>query len=683
VTTLDDAVRELARNAGIANDWTDAAGRPQRVSIEALRNVLRALGFPAATEADVAQSRERLRELTGKARNFFTATAGKTVPLSGINGTTGELVLESGTTIPIKLRQSRGTTVMPPVSEPGYHRLRVADREITLAIAPPRCITVEDIAPKEKLFGLGVQLYALRRPGDWGIGNTAALRDFTASAAREGAEAIALSPMHSMFAADPSHYGPYSPSSRLFLNPLYADPATVFGEQRVAGTASSADNDSGELIDWPNAARAKYALLRRLFDDFEANELQQTANALASDFQAFMRDGGERLREHALFEALHRHWFHHDEPKWSWSDWPAEWRSPNAPAAAAFAIQEPREIHYHMFLQWLAARSFAAVQQTARDAGMRIGLISDLAVGMSAGGSHAWSRQQDLLLGLSIGAPPDLLAARGQDWGLTGFSPQALVASGFEPFLATLRSALRNAGGVRIDHAMGLARLWLVPQGGSPADGAYLAYPIDDMLRLIALESHRHRAIVIGEDLGTVEPEFRRRLSAAGIAGMDVLWFTRKGQTFLAPEKWRRDAVAMTTTHDLPTVAGWWQGADITTRSAIGLAPDEPTERKQRAKDRAALWRAFRKAGVGTKDAPVPDNTEPAVDAAVAFTAQSPAPLALIPIEDVLGLADQPNVPGTVDEHPNWRRRLAQPASEVLNSPEAKHRLKSLRERAQ
>jgi 4-alpha-glucanotransferase len=679
---VDDAVRELARDAGIANDWTDAAGQPQRVAIDTLRGVLGALGFPCASEAEIAESRARLRELKGGAPTFITATTGKTIPLPDVGAKgAAELILEVGTKTSVRLRQSRGATVIPPISEPGYHRLHVAGRDITLAVAPPRCVTLEDIAPGERLYGLGLQLYALRRPNDGGIGDAGALRDFVTSAAAEGADAIALSPTHSLFAADPAHYGPYSPSSRLFLNPLFADPTIVFGDARVAAGNSEADQQSSELIDWPKAGAAKYAMLRKLFGDFATRELQQPGDPLTADFQAFVREGGERLREHALFEALHRHWFGKTEPKWNWSDWPAEWRSPAAPAVAEFASAEAREIQFHMFLQWLAARSFAAVQQTAQEAGMRIGLMSDLAVGMSPGGSHAWSRQQDLLLGLSIGAPPDLLATRGQDWGLTAFSPQGLIASHFEPFLATLRAALRHAGGVRIDHAMGLARLWLLPRGASPAEGAYLAYPIDDMLRLIALESHRHRAIVIGEDLGTVEPEFRKRLSATGIAGMDVLWFTRKENSFLPPEKWRRDAVAMTTTHDLPTVAGWWQGRDIEARKSIGLVP-EPTERKQRAKDRAALWRAFRKARVVGEDAPFPDDAEPAVDAAIAFTAQSPSPLALIPIEDILGLPEQPNLPGTIDEHPNWRRRLDQPASEILNAPQAKRRLKTLRERA-
>ena len=652
---MDDAVRQLAREAGIATDWVDAADRPQRVAIGSLRSILVALGYPCATRNDITESRVRLRELSKDARTFYTTTAGE----------------------PISLSIGRNRAALPPIREPGYHHLHVGDRDITLAVAPPRCVTFGSIAPGKKLYGVAAQLYSLRNAGE-GIGNTTALRDLVASVAREGADAIALSPTHSLFAADPAHYGPYSPSSRLFLNPLYADPATVFGRERIVPLQHETRIEHGTLIDWAGSARSQYALLRRLFDGFVAAELERKT-ALASDFENFVREGGDRLHEHALFEALHQYWFGADEPAWSWNDWPADWRTPDAPAIREFASREARAIQFHIFAQWIAARSFASVQQSAREAGMRIGLISDLAVGMSPGGSHAWSRQQDLLPGLSIGAPPDLFNPHGQDWGLTGFSPQALIARGFEPFLATLRVALRHAGGVRIDHVMGLSRLWLVPQGASPADGAYLSYPLDDMLRLITLESHRHRAVVIGEDLGTVQPEFRARLARAGIAGMDVLWFQRDGDAFMPPAEWRRDAVAMTTTHDLPTVAGWWKGADIMTRSAIGLA-DEKAETKQRAQDRAALWSAFQDAGAADGDPP--DDAAPAVDAAIAFTAQSPAALALIPLEDVLGVVEQPNLPGTIDEHPNWRRRLAQPASELLLAPEVRRRLKTLRERA-
>lgn len=678
---MDDTVRELASEAGIANEWIDATETPRRASIESLRAILTALDLPCVTETNIAESRARLRATGAGARSFLTAMAGCAIPLPGLcAGAVAELFLEGGERQAIRLRAQGSVTVMPPIETPGYHRLRVADRELMLAVAPLRCITLADIAPRERLWGLGLQLYGLRDEHDNGIGGAAALRALVASAAREGADAIGLSPTHSLFAADSAHYGPYSPSNRLFLNPLYADPAVVFGQARIEGLIGESPKvPPTDLIDWPKAAAAKYALLRRLWDDFAANELGG-ANGLARDFLAFVHEGSERLREHALFEVLHRYWLAQPEPKWSWRHWPVEWRGPAAPAAANFAAANPREIQFHLFLQWLATRSFAAVQQDARRQGMRIGLISDIAVGMNPGGSHAWSRPQDLLLGLSVGAPPDLLSARGQDWGLTAFSPQSLVATGFEPFIATLRAAMCAAGGVRIDHVMGLTRLWLVPSGTPPMDGAYLTYPLDDLLRLIALESHRHRAIIIGEDLGTVQPEFRKRMAAAGIAGMDVLWFQRDGRKFSPPSKWRRDAVAMTSTHDLPTVAGWWSGADIKTRAKLGLT-NERRESKRRARDRKTLWDAFRDTHVTEKDAPSVDHPDAAVDAAIAFTAQAPTQLALIPIEDVLGLADQPNLPGTIDEHPNWRRRLDRPAAELLDPPQVRARLRTLRAR--
>jgi len=686
----DAAVREVSRLAGVANDWVDANGKPQRVAIGSLRAILAALGFPCATDDDCMASRARL---TGANRSLsmpplVTATVGEPIRLSSGDAArqcNSTIVYEDGDRADITLQAADDKIVVPSIDRPGYHRLRFGDHELTLAVAPRRCVTVNDIAPNERLWGLAVQLYGLRRAGDGGIGDTTALQALAKSAARYGADAIALSPTHSLFAADPSRYGPYSPSSRLFLNPLFADPADAFGAQRVAAAMAATEDrgqaDHSALIDWPAAARGKYALLGRLFADFVMHDLEQTApTALAAAFNAFVRDGGDRLREHALFEAAHQKWFG-VEKVWNWSDWPPDWRDPASQIVTQYASTESRAVAYQVFLQWIADRSFAAAQAGARRDGMRIGMIADLAIGMDRGGSHAWARQKDLLLGLSIGAPPDLLGPRGQDWGLTGFSPQALVANGYEPFLATLRAAMRHAGGVRIDHVMGLTRLWLIPHGAAPTDGAYLSYPIDDLLRLIALESHRHGAVVIGEDLGTVPGDFRGRMSEAGIAGMDVLWFTRDKRRFLPPAAWRPDAVAMTSTHDLPTVAGWWKGADIDTREALGLTPDATTQRKQRGDERALLWRSFKRAAVAKGNPPTPDQPDAAVDSAVRFVAQSASHLALIPIEDVLGLTEQPNLPGTIDEHPNWRRRLDAPASTVLDTPAARPRLEALRER--
>jgi 4-alpha-glucanotransferase len=288
------------------------------------------------------------------------------------------------------------------------------------------------------------------------------------------------------------------------------------------------------------------------------------------------------------------------------------------------------------------------------------------------------------VVGLNVGAPPDLFNPLGQDWGLTAFSPRALVATGFAPFIATLRAALRNGGGVRIDHAMGLWRLWLVPEGAPPTEGAYLTYPLDDLVRLITLESSRHRAIVIGEDLGTVPVGFREILADAGIAGMRVLWFERDGEDFRAPRTWALHAVAMTSTHDLPTVAGWWRGADIEARAALGmLGPggDAKAEKRRRARDRKLLWAAFRHAGVAA-DERVPDDDAGAVDAAVRFIAATPAELALVPLEDMLGLPDQPNLPGTVDAYPNWRRRYPGDARSTFDAPQVQKRARSLQRRS-
>jgi 4-alpha-glucanotransferase len=668
----DDDVRELARSAGLAETWTDAVGIPQQVAIDSLRRILDALGLPTATSGDIEVSRQRLGP-PSSLPPLVTMTAGGRLMLPARAGgaARGQLTYEDGGVATLRFSRRGDKLVGAALERVGYHRLDFGGRQMTVAVAPSRCLTIEDRAAGKHMWGVAAQIYGLRRPRDGGIGDATAVRQLAEGAARHGVDAIALSPVHSLFAADPGRYGPYSPSSRLFFNPLFADPEIVFGPERVAQHRLAVQAwEEAPLVDWRPAAEAKLALMRRLFDDFERQDVA-TGTELARAFDAFVREGGDLLQGHALFEALHAKWLVSKPALGFWRDWPPAFRHgltrPDDPEMAAFVAAEGATIRFHQFLQWLAARSFEAAQKAAVGAGMKIGLISDLAIGMDRAGSHAWSRQSDLLLGLNIGAPPDEFNRAGQDWGLTGFSPQALVATGFDPFLSTVRAAMRYAGGVRIDHIMGLQRLWLVPDGASPAEGAYLDYPLDDFLRLLALESHRHGAVVIGEDLGTVPRGFRRRLAQAGIAGMDVMWFERNRGSFRAPKRWRRDAVSMTTTHDLPTVAGWWRGNDIEVRSALGMSTVE--EAAERQSDRRRLWQAFTAAGTAHGPAPSPDDPAPAVDAALGFVASSPAPLMLAPLEDLLGVADQPNLPGTIDEHPNWRRRLEPPAAKLFDDP--------------
>ncbi len=685
-----DQIRNLARAAGIAVEWVNAAKKPQQVPDSNLVRVLGALGFPCETASQLAESRARIAALHHSRSahpSFVTADAGRLISIASDKAASiGALELENGKTRDIRVERVANGFSLSGIVEPGFHRLHIADRLITIAVAPQRCVTAADLAGRSRSWGVAVQLYGLRESGDLGIGNASGLIAFVEGAARAGADAVALSPTHAMFSADPGRYGPYSPSSRLFLNPLNADPTIVFGQECVSAVAQTlglAERaralEAQPLIDWGSSTAAKLALFRGLFDDFWED---LNASELRNAFAQFRTRGGPLLEKHACFEAIQAWQLQQDRNRWDWRNWPKPWKEPESEEVRRFSQDNRREVAFHVFLQWLADASLSAAQTQARTAGMGIGLIADLAVGMDAGGSHAWSQQADILVGLNIGAPPDLFNSEGQNWGLTTFSPWSLPDVHFGPFLATLRAAMRHTGGIRIDHAMGLTRLWLVPEGASPADGAYLNYPCADLLRLIRLESHRHGAAVVAEDLGTVPEGFQDLLAAAGIDGMRVLWFERDDDgAFRHPSEWSAGAAAMTSTHDLPTVAGWWRGTDIETRhhlvaaSRSGSASDD--EKKQRAKDRCLMWDALRSVDVAEGPASAASD-EGVVDASIRFVAQTASEFALIPLEDMLGLSDQPNLPGTITEHPNWRRRYPGEASSIWDRPEVARRARFL-----
>lgn len=686
----DEAVRELARRAGIAVQWTDYADRRRCVPLDTIRRILSALGLPCETAGDLSHSRNILDNAHAPA--LITANVGEPIDLPvKITGDPlrATLIGEDGSTIELAVRRTVSGARISGIQTVGYHTVEIGQTRLALAVAPARCVTVEDITPGQCLAGLAAQTYGLRSAGDCGIGDMAGVIALATAAAVLKVDALALSPAHALFTAEASHFSPYSPSNRLFYNPLLADPGSVFGTERTAraritaGVGETArESEASSLIDWPTASRAKLSVLRCLFDDFNATDFAaDPATDLAADFARFRAAAGAALQQHAVFEALHAARLHADHDAWNWRTWPAHWRDCGSAAVQSFAEKNQSEVLFHTFLQWIADRSFAAAQASAKQAGMRIGLISDLAVGTNSGGSQAWMNQASILGGLEIGAPPDLFNANGQNWGLTTFSPRALSEEGYAPFIATLRASMRHAGGVRIDHAMGFMRLWVTPVGAEPRDGAYLAYPLDDLLRLTALESHRHHAIVIGEDLGTVPTGFRDRLARTGIYGMSVLWFERDGDRFTGPLRWPVDAVAMTSTHDLPPVAGWWRGSDIDVRAKCGWIRNAESERAARRKDRAALWTAFTSVNGNNRSLPDADETPRVVDAAVKFIAATPSRLAVLPLEDALGLEAQPNLPGTIDEYPNWRRRYDHDADTMLDAPDVRRRVETLAKR--
>ncbi|WP_285421276.1 4-alpha-glucanotransferase [Pseudomonas sp. efr-133-TYG-23] len=674
----------LASRAGLAVDWIDANGRPQHVQPDALRAVLKGLGHPADTDAEIEASLDELEQaqLSKHLPPLLTVDSGESLDLARYfePDTLCRVHLEQGETLELRLD---GNAVLPGVIALGYHQVQINDQTFTLAVAPTHCYSVAEAVDCQpaRAWGISAQLYSLRRLNDGGFGDTLALEHLARAAAERGADALAISPMHAMFSADPQRYSPYSPSSRLFLNSLYASPACILGEREVCNAIEALgiadelhDLEQLDLIDWPAAAQAKQRLLRALYEDFRHGHHPQHA-----DFLSFRQTGGEALENHCRFEAVQAMRAAAGESL-DWRHWPAEWRTPQSPALATFAEEHREEVGFYAFAQWLIARCLERAQQAARGSGMGVGLIADLAVGADGGGSQAWSRQDELLANLTVGAPPDILNRAGQGWGISAFSPEGLKRHGFRAFIEMLRANFAHAGGLRIDHVMGLQRLWVIPMDASPKEGAYLYYPVDDMLRLLALESHRHQAIVLGEDLGTVPDGLREKLIGRAILGMRVLLFEQGHDGQFKPIlDWPDNALATTSTHDLPTLNGWWHSRDIDWNIQLGLidAPTVEQWSEHRLRERQALRQALSQDPQNFVDE-IRNETDHMIDASVRYLGHTRAPLVLLPLEDALGIEEQANLPGTTDTHPNWRRRLPGEAASLLDNAGAARRLELL-----
>ena len=680
---MSDAQLEiLASRAGLAVDWIDANGRAQKVGPSVLRAVLTGLGHPAGSAQEIDASLLELQAVqqTHRLPPLMTVDVGAGLDLARYfePETPCDIHLEDGSRIYLKLDAQ---AVLPGLIPVGYQHVSIDGQSFTLAVAPERCYSVGDAVdnPIPRTWGLSVQLYSLRRTGDGGFGDTQALEDLARVAGERGAEALAISPLHAMFGSDTQRYSPYSPSSRLFLNSLYAAPGAILGERAmraaIDATGLAAELQQLEerpLIDWPVAAHAKHRILQALYEGFVHGE-----HPLHEDFSSFRHASGEALENHCRFEALQEARAARGESL-DWREWPEQWRDPRSAALAEFAEENAARIGFFAFCQWLITRCLERAQTAARSAGMSIGLIADLAVGADGGGSQAWSRQDELLASLTVGAPPDILNRTGQGWGISAFSPEGLVRNGFRAFIEMLRANFAHAGGLRIDHIMGLQRLWVIPNGASPRDGAYLYYPVDDLLRLLTLESHRHQAIVLGEDLGTVPDGLREKLIARSILGMRVLLFEQDNAHFKPILDWPDNALATTSTHDLPTLNGWWHGRDIDWNARLSLidASGEIEWRQHREREREGLRRVLSEDPQNFREES--HETDQVLDASVRFLGHTRAPLVLLPLEDALGIEQQANLPGTIDTHPNWSRRLPGDSEALLDDPDAARRLELL-----
>ncbi|MEO5764344.1 MAG: 4-alpha-glucanotransferase, partial [Casimicrobiaceae bacterium] len=702
---MNDALARLAAACGIARDYHDIWGKRHEVPEATLVALLAAMGVAAGDAAaaaaalvalDDAQAAPGMAPLVVLRQNVRPWTVRAVVPGAVARGPIcARVTCEDGTlhAADVVFHPPDSSTravacvavdiALPASLATGYHRLELVADGTTVArtccaVAPAACYL--PAGPPDRVWGAAAQLYGLRSERNWGIGDFTDLATLLEQWGGRGADVVGVNPLHALFPHQPRHASPYSPSSRLFRNTQYLDVEAVADfavcEKARALVASAqfqqtlATLREATLVDYAGVAAVKQPVLELLFRHFCDRHLA-LGDPRAQAFRAYVEAGGTALRRHALFEALQEHFHRGDPGVWGWPAWPAAFRDPGSAAVAGFAAANAARIDFYAYLQWQAELQLAAAAGRARAAGLSIGVYADLAVSIDRGGAEAWAQQDVYALGASVGAPPDAFNPRGQDWGLPPQIPARLRAEGYAPFLATLRANMRHAGAVRIDHVMGLARLFWVPQGSNPADGAYVHYPFDDLLGLTALESHRHRCMVIGEDLGTVPEHVREALARNAILSYRVLFFERDAaEEFTPPAAYPATALVTTSTHDLPTLAGWWAAADIDLRADHGLLGndvDRDALRNERALDRSRLLAALKRA-----DLPAPELAlDPALDVAAAvpmtpalaravqsYLCATPARLHVVQLEDAVGVTAQANLPGTVDSHPNWRRKL-------------------------
>ncbi|MDP3082856.1 MAG: 4-alpha-glucanotransferase [Rubrivivax sp.] len=686
---MNERLLHLAGLKGIARSYNDIWGQPQATSDHAAGALLAAMGVlaagdaaPAAIEAAISAHEANERsELLPPVLVLYDDAPSWQLPASVAAAGAAlnwRITTEDGALLEGVVAAELPASQRPPQ---GYHQLTLlrgsqALAACSLIVAPRTTYRPAALQGQAKLWGAAAQLYAVRSARNWGIGDYGDLLRLVELWGQAGAGVVGVNPLHAMFPHNPDHSSPYSPSSRLFLNLIYLDVEAIpdyaecaRAQARVASPALRARLAAlraAELVNYAGVAEAKRPVLELLYTHFREQHLA-TDSARARAFEDFRRRRGSELRRHALFEALQAYFHRADDQVWGWPVWPAAYRDPASPAVAAFEREKAVAVEFFEYLQWQADEQLAAVGRRARELGMGVGLYVDLAVSIDRAGAEAWSEQSLYALDASVGAPPDEYNPKGQNWGLPPLDPARLRAAGYAPFIATLRANMAHAGALRIDHVMTLMRLYWIAPGGEPDDGAYVHYPFDDMLAILALESQRNQCLVIGEDLGTVADEVRVKLAAAGVLSYRVLFFERDGSgDFKPPASYPPQSIAVASTHDLATLAGWWQGHDLALRARLNLFPSPELRDQQiaeRAQDRQRLLAALQREQLLPPGVSSDAQALPALDAACMralhlYLARSPSQLVVAQLEDMLLALDAVNLPGTTDPQPNWRRKL-------------------------
>jgi 4-alpha-glucanotransferase len=678
VTSVDDwpALAELAERYGVSRDYWDWQGQRVPVAVATVQAILGALDVDASTDESVraalveheeAPWRRLLPPITvGRAGRHVEVLThvpqGEPVSL--------EVVTEAGETRRasraddhhnrrevegVEIDEARFT--LPDDLPTGYHRLRARagerSAEALLVVAPERLELPSSLA--RQVWGLMTQLYSVRSAQSWGIGDFGDLAGLAEWGADLGAEFVLVNPLHAGEPVPPVEDSPYLPTSRRFLNPIYVrvshvpevEGLSAADRVRVEEYAAGPFGD-GDLLDRQASYAAKLAALGLV----HAVPRSPTRERALRDF---LDREGEPLRQFGVWCALAEHL--------GASEWPEELRDPASPEVAELAGQLSDRVHFFCWLQWVADQQLADAQTTARNSGMAVGLVTDLAVGVHPAGAEVWTLGRALAPGVSVGAPPDAFNQLGQNWSQPPWRPDVLAERGYAPYRAVLRAALRHAGGLRIDHVMGLFRLWCIPEGSAPAEGAYLRYDYEAMVSILLLEAHRAGAFVVGEDLGVVEPFVRDYLGERGVLGTSILWFEVEDGRPRPPEAWRELCLATVSTHDLPPTAGYLTGEHVRLRESLGLLTRSlPEELEAAGQEREMFLRELRDRGLLSDGA----GEEETVAALHELLTRSPSRLLGVMVSDLVGDRRTQNQPGTHREYPNWRIPLSGPDGEPL-----------------
>ncbi|NNG39448.1 4-alpha-glucanotransferase [Flexivirga sp. ID2601S] len=676
-----ETLAQLARAHGVATDYWDWKGNHVTVSRETVTAVLAALGVDlgdddAADDAARAALADKALESWRRVlppvivmREGWTPWVPVHVPAD--TAVSARITLEEGETRDIaevdhqvEPREVDGERIgevtfeLPSDLPLGYHRMQVSygddgQSAETTVIVTPASLQLPAALQHDRAWGLTTQLYSVRSEHSWGIGDAADLAELGTWAARQGADFVLINPVHAAEPVAPMEASPYLPTSRRFVNPMYIRVEEV----AELGYLSAAQH---QLVEWHSddarrlnqldhldrdgSWQSKQAALRMIFRTERTHRRRR-------DFESFCEREGQGLLDFATWSAIAA------DRGLPWSDWPTDLQDPRSTAVAAERDRLAEDVEFHCWLQWVVQSQFLDAQRELRAAGMSLGVIQDLAVGVHPGGADAWSLGDVLAGGVSVGAPPDDYNQQGQSWSQPPWRPDRLAALDYQPYRDLLRTSLRMAGGLRVDHILGLFRLWWVPEGKDPSQGTYVRYDHEAMVGILALEAQRAGAVIIGEDLGTVEDWVRDYLAERGLFGTSILWFERTDDGApRQPETYRSLALASVTTHDLPPTAGYLQGEHVTVRHELGLLEHSLEEElEQDTAQREKVLAALRERGLLRDGASVDDQ----VDALHRFLTWSPSKLLGVSVNDLAGDVRTINQPGTFEEYPNWRLPLA------------------------